>query len=183
MTDVDKASCYSTRTCTKIQSSFIAMWACCRTLAPCGCAGGVGSLIRPPLAEQLWERVVEELITGPAGQSHCQSQLLVNKPAKNREGKKKNRVQGEVCSSAYLELCVLTHAKFIQDSIMWYNEAFRCRSTASGEWALRICRHPTVFVCFTNGFLISAVVCRQNFMVLIKNACRAHCMLCFSSFE
>lgn len=89
LTDVDKASCYSTRTCTKLQSSFIAMWACCRTLAPCGCAGGVGSLIRPPLAEQLWERVVEELITGPAGQSHCQSQLLVNKPAKNREGKKK----------------------------------------------------------------------------------------------
>lgn len=34
----------------------------------CVCVGGIGRVSCRPLAEQLWERAVEELMTGPAGQ-------------------------------------------------------------------------------------------------------------------
>ncbi len=49
------------------------------------CVGGIGWVIWRPLAEQLWEHAVEELMTGPAGQNPCRPQLLVNMPAEKTE--------------------------------------------------------------------------------------------------
>jgi len=40
------------------------------------------------------------------------------------------------------------HTYRINLGILLYNEAFRYCSTASGERALKICRHPVVSVCF-----------------------------------
>lgn len=52
---------------------------------PYACVGGIGWVIWRPLAEQLWEHAVEELMTGPAGQNPCRPQLLVNMPAEKTE--------------------------------------------------------------------------------------------------
>lgn len=56
------------------------------------CVGGIGGVIWRPLAEQLWEHAVEELMAGPAGQNPCQPQLLANMPAETTEFRQRSAI-------------------------------------------------------------------------------------------
>lgn len=63
------------------------------------CVGGIGWIVWRPLAEQLWEHAVEELMTGPAGQNPCWPQLLVNMPAEKTEFRERSSTIWLSCSS------------------------------------------------------------------------------------
>lgn len=71
------------------------------------CVGGIRWVIWRPLAEQLWERAVEELMTGPAGQNPCRPQLLVNMPAEKTEFRERSTTIWLSCSSI-----TLSHTQF-----------------------------------------------------------------------
>lgn len=68
---------------------------------PYACVGGIGWVIWRPLAEQLWEHAVEELMTGPAGQNPCRPQLLVNMPAEKTEFRERSTTIWLSCSSIH----------------------------------------------------------------------------------
>lgn len=80
---------------------------------PYVCVGGVGWVIWRPLAEQLWEHAVEELMTGPAGQNPCWPQLLVNMPAEKTEFRERSATILMSCSLVSHALRTLTHTKFM----------------------------------------------------------------------
>lgn len=76
------------------------------------CVGGIGWVIWRPLAEQLWQHAVVELMTGPAGQNPRWSQLLVSMPAETTEFRERSATIWLSCSS----VChALTHTH-IQNS-------------------------------------------------------------------
>lgn len=78
-------------------SSSILVW----IWVPYVCVGGIGWVIWRPLAEQLWEHAVEELMTGPAGQNPCRPQLLVNMPAEKTEFRERSATIWLPCSSTF----------------------------------------------------------------------------------
>lgn len=63
------------------------------------CFGGIVWVIWRPLAEQLWEPAVEELMTGPTGQNPYRPQLLVNMPAEKTEFRERSATIRLSCSS------------------------------------------------------------------------------------
>lgn len=116
---------------------------------PYVCVGGICWVIWRPLAEQLWEHAVEELMTGPAGQNPCRPQLLVNMPAEKTEFRERSATILMSCSSVSHTLTNShTNSWEFRTQAVGYNETFRCCFIVLGGKALKVCWHPTVFVYF-----------------------------------
>lgn len=97
-----------------------------RILVPYACVGGIGRVIWHPIS-----RAALGPCCGGANNWASRPELLfVNTPAE------KEWVHGEFHSSTQALACSHIHNSF--RSLLWYNEAPRCRPTASGHWALKM---------------------------------------------